>query len=308
MANRVVVVGSINMDLVTRTDKIPEPGETVLGGDLTTFPGGKGANQAVAAARMGAKVAMIGHVGNDLFAEQLQAGLAADNIDHRFVTNKSVASGVALIVVDASGQNSIVVAPGANSRLSPADVESAITVIKSGDVMLLQLEVPLESILRAAQLAKDNGVLVILNPAPVQTLSPELLALVDVLIPNESEAAVLSGMTVGDEEGLKSAAREIHALGVGTIVFTLGERGAFLSDGDLFSYFPAYPIEQVVDTTAAGDSFVGGFAVALAEGKSLETAILWGCAAGALAVMRTGAQPSIPTRAEVESLLESNQE
>ena len=303
MAKRIVVVGSINMDLVTRANKIPIPGETVIGGDLQTFPGGKGANQAVAAARLGADVALVGHVGNDLFAEQLRENLAVDQVDHSFVTGVEAASGVALIVVDATGQNSIVVASGANGRLTPADVEAAAGVIKSADVMLLQLEVPLETVQRAADLAHDSGVKVILNPAPAQPLPASLLRLVDVLIPNESEAAMLSSVAVDDEEGLQLAATKLQAFGVATIILTLGSRGALLAQDGKFRHFPSFDVADVVDTTAAGDAFVGGLATAMAEGLPVQTAIPWGNAAGALAITRAGAQPSLPTRQEVEVLL-----
>ena len=301
--SRIVVVGSINMDLVTRTDNIPIPGETVIGGDLQTIPGGKGANQAVAAARLGADVAMVGHVGNDVFAKQLKENLDADGVNQTYVTGVEAASGVALIVVDASGQNSIVVASGANEWLTPADVEAAADVIESADVMLLQLEVPLETVHRAAQLAHDAGVRVILNPAPAQPLPSLLLQLVDVLVPNESEAAVLAGVPVDDEEGLKTAAKILQSFGVETVILTLGSRGSLLAQDGKFTHFPPFAGADVVDTTAAGDAFVGGLASAIAGGALVETAIPWGNAAGALAITRVGAQPSLPTRQEVKVFL-----
>ncbi len=301
--SRIVVVGSINMDLVTRTNNIPIPGETVIGGDLQTIPGGKGANQAVAAARLGSDVAMVGHVGNDVFAKQLKENLGADGVNQMYVTGVEAASGVALIVVDASGQNSIVVAPGANGWLTPADVEAAADEINSADVMLLQLEIPLETVHRAAQLAHDSGVRVILNPAPAQPLPAALLKLVDVLVPNESEAAVLAGIPVDDEEGLRTAATVLQSLGVATVILTLGSRGALLAQDGKFTHFPPFAVLDVVDTTAAGDAFVGGLAAAIAGGDPVETAIPWGNAAGALAITRAGAQPSLPTRQEVMSLL-----
>lgn len=301
--SRIVVVGSINMDLVTRTNNIPIPGETVIGGDLQTIPGGKGANQAVAAARLGSDVAMVGHVGNDVFAKQLKENLGADGVNQTYVTGVEAASGVALIVVDASGQNSIVVAPGANGWLTPADVEAAADVINSADVMLLQLEIPLETVHRAAQLAHDFGVRVILNPAPAQPLPAALLKLVDVLVPNESEAAVLAGIPVDDEEGLRKAATKLQSLGVATVILTLGSRGALLAQDGKFTHFPPFAVLDVVDTTAAGDAFVGGLAAAIAGGDPVETAIPWGNAAGALAITRAGAQPSLPTRQEVMILL-----
>ncbi len=303
MESRIVVVGSINMDLVTRAEKIPIPGETVIGGDLQTFPGGKGANQAVAAARLGADVAMVGHVGNDVFAQQLRENLDADGVNHTYVTEVEAASGVALIVVDAAGQNIIVVASGANGLLTPADVEMAGAVIQSADVMLLQLEVPLETVQCAAQLAHDAGVRVILNPAPAQPLPASLLQLVNVLVPNESEAAVLSGVSVDDSEGLKLAAAKVQSFGVSTVILTLGARGTLLAQDGKFTHYPPFEVVDVIDTTAAGDAFVGGLATAIAGGEPVEAAVPWGNAAGALAVTRAGAQPSLPTRQEVEALL-----
>ncbi|MFQ5421230.1 MAG: ribokinase [Anaerolineae bacterium] len=293
------VVGSLNMDLVTRAPRIPIPGETVIGGDLETVPGGKGANQAVAAARLGVQVSMVGHVGTDVFAQQLKENLAADGIDQRFVTAVPGASGVALIVVDNAGQNSIVVAPGANAALTPADVDAAAAAIQSAGVLLLQLETPPATVQRAAQIAHDAGVTVILNPAPAQPLPPKLLALVDILIPNESETAALTGLPTGNQEQIEAAAAHLRQSGVGTVILTLGERGALLARPDETVLIPAFPVNRVVDTTAAGDAFVGGVATVIAEGKSLHEAIVTGNAAGALAVTKAGAQPSLPMRAEV---------
>ncbi len=227
---RVVVVGSLNIDLVTHTERIPAPGETVLGGDLATVPGGKGANQAVAAARLGAQTAMVGQLGDDGFAAQLRQSLAADNIDARHVTTVDAATGVALIVVDARGQNSIVVASGANMRVTPADVDAAAETIANADVLLLQLEIPLESVKRAAEIAHANGVTVILNPAPAQPLPADLLALVDILVPNESETATLTGLPVESEAELATAANALRAFGIDTVLLTLGERGVLLAD------------------------------------------------------------------------------
>lgn len=304
MKARVTVVGSLNMDLITRSARIPVPGETVIGGDLDTAPGGKGANQAVAAARMGAQVCMVGHVGTDLFARQLQENLAADEIDQRFVTAVPGASGVALIVVDDAGQNIIVVAPGANAALSPADVEAAGEAIRSAKVLLLQLESPLETVQRAAQIGHDAGVTVILNPAPAQPLPPALLRLVDILIPNESETEILTGLPIGSRQEIEAAADHLRQMGVGTVILTLGERGALLAQADEKIYLPAMAVDRVVDSTAAGDAFVGGFATAIAEGASLPEAVEMGNAAGALAVTKAGAQPSLPTRQAVLQKLE----
>lgn len=308
MRARIVVVGSLNMDLVVGAPKIPAPGETVIGGDLQTFPGGKGANQAVAAARLGAQVAMVGRVGDDAFGAQLKQTLENDGVDLAYVQNTAVTpSGVALIVVDAAGQNSIVVASGANMRLTPADVEAAAPAIRAADVLVLQLESPLETVQRAAELARAHGVTVILNPAPARPLPPELLALVDVIIPNESETAALTGLPVTSADELTAAADRLRAQGVGMVILTLGARGALLATAGGVRRFPAFPVDQVVDTTAAGDAFVGGLATAVAEKQPLDAAIAWGNAAGALAVTRAGAQPSLPTRAAVEALLNATE-
>ncbi|NKQ35631.1 MAG: ribokinase [Chloroflexi bacterium] len=309
MTAKIAVVGSLNMDLVTQARKIPAPGETIIGGDLQTIPGGKGANQAVAAARAGAQVTMVGRVGDDVFAGRLRDNLLADGIDASYVQNTpDTASGVALIVVDENGQNSIVVAPGANGRLTPADVTLAKPAIQQADVLLLQLEVPLEAVLRAARLAADAQVKVILNPAPARPLPPELLALVDILIPNESETAALTGWPTSTQAELAAAATRLHEQGVATVILTLGERGALLSQAgrELF-HVPAFPVAQVIDTTAAGDAFVGGLATAVAEGQRLPEAMRFGAAAGALSVTRAGAQPSLPRRSEIEKLLEEAQ-
>ncbi|HIP71722.1 MAG TPA: ribokinase [Anaerolineae bacterium] len=309
MTAKIVVVGSLNMDLVTQARKIPAPGETIIGGDLQTIPGGKGANQAVAAARAGAQVTMVGRVGDDVFAGRLRDNLLADGIDANYVQNTpDTASGVALIVVDENGQNSIVVAPGANGRLTPTDVTLAKPAIQQADVLLLQLEVPLEAVLRAARLAADAHVKVILNPAPARPLPPELLALVDILIPNESETATLTGWPTGTQAELAAAAARLHEQSVATVILTLGERGALLSQaGRAFYHVAAFPVAQVVDTTAAGDAFVGGMATAVAEGQRLPEAMRFGTAAGALSVTRAGAQPSLPRRSEIEKLLEEAQ-
>jgi ribokinase len=305
MTARLAVVGSLNMDLVTRTPHIPVPGETIIGSDFHSVPGGKGANQAVAAARVGGSVSMVGRLGNDAFADPLLENLAAAGVDHTFVTrDPEAATGVALIVVDIAGQNSIVVASGANMRLSPADIESAASAIEGANALLLQLESPLETVQRAAELAHASGVTVILNPAPACPLSAALLSLVDVLIPNESETALLTGRPVESQAQAEDAAAALRERGVGTTILTLGDRGALLALEHDAALIPSFEVTPV-DTTAAGDAFVGGFAVALAEGRPLPEAVRWGNAAGALATTKFGAQPSLPTRDAVEALLAS---
>ena len=305
MTARVTVVGSLNMDLVIRSPRIPRPGETILAGQFRHVPGGKGANQAVAAARLGAQVSMIGRVGDDPFGHQLLENLAADGIDHTFVLRDGqAATGVALIVVDDAGENSIVVASGANMRLSPADVEAAETAIAGAHVLLLQLETPVEAVTRAAEIARAHIVPVMLNPAPACDLPPDLLALVDVLVPNEGEAALLAGRSVQSLAEAEAAARALQEMGIGTVILTLGKQGALLAQGTGIQVFPAFDV-QPVDTTAAGDAFLAGLAVALAEGKPTAEAVHWANAAGALATTRLGAQPSLPNRGAVEELLDT---
>lgn len=303
MKPRMTVVGSLNMDLIVLSPRIPQPGETIIGTGFRTAPGGKGANQAVAAAQLGAQVSMIGSVGADTFADSLLENLASAGVDRRFVTrDQGNPTGVALIVVDDRGENSIVVASGANMHLKPADLESAEGAIAQADVLLLQLEVPLDTVTRAAEIARKHQVTVVLNPAPARTLPKKLLSLVDFLIPNETETALLSGMPVSNQDEIETAAASLRALGVGNVILTLGERGALLTAAGNSELYPAFEVNPV-DTTAAGDAFMGAFAVALGEGLSIPDAIRFGNAAGALATTRLGAQPSLPTRTEVDSLI-----
>lgn len=303
MTAKVVVVGSLNMDLVVCAPRIPHPGETVIGGEFYTAAGGKGSNQAVAAARLGAKVHMVGRVGQDELGAQLMETLEEAGVDHQFVVQDPGSStGVALITVADSGQNSIVVAPGSNMRLSPDDVDAARGAIGEADILLVQLETPLETVTRALQIARAKGVKTILNPAPARTLPRETFGLVDVLIPNETETAVLTGLSVGTQTEAKTAGVALRKQGVKTVVMTLGERGAIYADAGDVDALSAYEV-KAVDTTAAGDAFVGAFAVATAEGKSLSEAVRWGNAAGALAVTKRGAQPSLPDRGALEEIL-----
>ena len=304
MKARISVVGSLNMDLVIRSQHIPQPGETIIGSGFQTIPGGKGANQAVAAARLGGLVSMVGRVGEDAFADVLLDNLAANGVDNTFIKrDETTATGVALIVVDDDGENIIVVASGANMRLSETDIESAEQVIADSDVLILQLEVPLPVVNRAAQIAKANEVTVVLNPAPARELPPDLLKLVDVLVPNESETALLTGLPIDSQVELEKAADNLLSSGIRSVVITLGGRGAFLASTDYKSkIYGAFSI-QSVDTTAAGDAFVAGLAVNYGAGKTLPDAIRWGNAAGAMAALRFGAQSSLPTRKEVFELL-----
>lgn len=303
MMTRLTVVGSLNMDLVIRSSHIPKPGETIIGSDFQTIPGGKGANQAVAAAKLGAQVSMVGRVGGDPFADILLENLKAEGVDSTYILReKHSASGVALIVVDDHGENSIVVASGANMRLSEADIDWAREVISTSDVLLLQLEVPLAVVTKAAQIAHEHNVIVILNPAPAREIPAQLLALVDVLVPNESETGLLTGLTTSSLLELEEAASKLLQFGVRTVVITLGERGALLAIAERVELYEPF-IVHPVDTTAAGDAFVAAFAFAYGAGKSLPEAIRWGNAAGGLATMRFGAQTSLPNQMEVSRLL-----
>lgn len=300
----IVVVGSLNMDLVVRVPHMPAPGETILGSGFQTIPGGKGANQAVAAARMGAKVTMIGRVGKDNFGKSLIENLGKEGADINHVsTDAEVATGIAMITVDEAGQNSIVVASGANMSLTPEHILAAWENIKNIDAVVMPLEVSLDCVGEAVRLAKTSSATVVLNPAPAQLLSDDLLKQVDVLVPNESETSLLTGMSVDTLEQAKAAANQLLSKGTGAVVLTLGDRGAmYLSHKDDAQVIPAYSV-NVVDTTAAGDAFVAALSVGIASGKSLADSTEMANAAGALTVTRMGAQPSVPTLAEVNKLL-----
>ena len=301
MSGHILVVGSINMDMVVRTERHPQPGETVLGQNFQTYPGGKGANQAVAAARAGGKVKMIGCLGTDAFGEKLNHELKSNGVDTTCILHKPEASsGVALITLDAQGQNTIVVASGANALLTPQDLRDFSPVFEGASLLLLQLETPLETVSKAMALAKLFGVKVLLNPAPAQPLPGILLSHVDYLIPNEYELALLTGIQI-----ITLAVDALHSLGTGAVIVTLGSNGVYISQPNHRTSLSAHSV-PVVDTVAAGDAFVGSFAVALSEGKEIYEAAEWGNAAGALAVTRAGAQPSLPTRAEIEIFLSEN--
>jgi len=303
MANKIVVVGSSNTDMIAKLPRLPKPGETISGGAFSTAAGGKGANQAVAAARAGAEVGLVARVGEDSFGEQAISGFIDDGIDVQHVTrDPSAPSGVALIFVDERGENCIAVAPGANAGLTPNDVEAAEDLIIGADVVVMQLETPLETVERAAALAREHSVRVILNPAPAQPLSDEILGNVSILTPNESEAELLTGIRVEDDAGAEEAARALVARGVKTVILTLGSRGAFVFESGSGELVPGFEVDAV-DTTAAGDVFNGSLAVGLAEGMPLTGAVRFANAAAALSVTKLGAQPSAPTRSEIESFL-----
>ena len=302
---KVVVVGSLNMDLAIKAEKQPQAGETVLGEEFGMFTGGKGFNQALAAARLGAEVAMVGRLGADLFGDELMSMLTDDKVDGRFVVRDAEAgTGIASIFIGPEGENRIVVVPRANMRLTVADVERASSCIAAADILLLQLEVPIEASQNAAEIARANDTLVILDPAPAQELPDSFLRLADILTPNELETESLSGVNVSDQKGVEQAAQIIFDKGVPTVVLTLGDRGALLLTADLKKIVPAYRV-NVVDTTAAGDAFCGALATALAQGKTIEDALTFANAAGALAVTVLGAGPAIPTSESITEFLTS---
>ncbi len=299
MAN-ILIVGSINMDLVVRVPHVPKPGETILGENFETFPGGKGANQAVAASRMGGEVTMVGRVGNDDFGNTLIQGLVENQIRTTHVIKDSEApTGIAMIAVAADGENMIVVASGANKEVSIEDVNNTRELMREADLLLVQLECPLETVSESIDLAKAYDVPVVLNPAPAQPLSEALLTKVDYLTPNEIELALL-----GEKEDIDQAIKNLRGMGVRNLILTLGHNGVRVVTDEIDQHIPAYET-TVVDTTAAGDAFNGALAVALAEGKPFLEAVHWGLAAGSLATTKRGAQPSLPTREEVESFLKS---
>lgn len=295
---RIFVAGSLNVDFILPVDRLPVPGETRRGGDLVLAPGGKGANQACAAGRLGGSVEMVGQVGNDVFSGLLRDSLRQCGVLLAGVGEAAGATGCASIYVTPDGQNSIVISPGANASLDPAVAVERLQGIQASDFLLLQLEIPLGTNLAAALHARRIGARVILDPAPSQKLPPELLAAVDILTPNETEASDLLGPR--PEEHLDDLLR----MGVGTVVLKLGERGCIAATSDQRLRLPAFAV-QPVDTTAAGDVFNGALAVALSEGAALPEALRFANAAAAISVTRLGAQPSIPSRAEVDSLLRS---
>ncbi|WP_051229084.1 ribokinase [Paludibacterium yongneupense] len=296
---RIVVVGSLNMDLVLSAARCPEAGETLTGHGFAVHPGGKGANQAIACARLGAPVAMVGRLGQDGFAATLRQGLLDAGIDADAVgTDPSLASGTAMIIVEDSGQNRILLAPGANAALSVAAIDAEAERIAQAALLVLQLEVPFACVERAIAIAADAGVPILFNPAPAAALDAGLIAKIDYLVVNETEAALIAGHAVIDRASATIAAGILLSMGARHVLLTLGAEGALVADGAGVRHYPAFPT-TVVDTTAAGDTFIGGLAAALIEGATLDRAVRLGMAASAICVSRPGAQPSIPFRAEV---------
>jgi len=309
----IAVVGSINADLVVRCARLPRPGETISARDVSEVPGGKGANQAVAAARLGSEVAMIGRVGDDAFGQRLKNGLQENGIGVDCVTaTPNCASGLAIVAVEDSGENCIMVVPGANGRLTPEDVLTAGEVIRRADIVLVQLEVPLETTIAAIKLAREYGTPVILDPAPAPTFGDDCSAIpadllqVEVACPNEAEALALTNVRIKTVADAEQAACCLRSLGPKYGIVTLGARGAVLCEPDSRpALVPAFNI-KVVDTTAAGDAFAAALAVRLAQGAAISEAVRFACAAGALAASRPGAQPAMPTAQAVAALMASS--
>ena len=302
-APRILVVGSINVDIVALVEHLPTPGETVTGGALLINYGGKGANQAVAARRLGADVRFIGCVGDDMFGPELRQGMAAEGIGvDGLATIAAINSGTALIVVDAAGRNQIAVASGANMRLTVDWVARFAAHIAWAQIVMCQLEVPLDTVLWTLHTARQHGAITILNPAPAQPLPPEIWPLVDYVTPNEIEAAHVSGLALSGLSDADHVARALLARGPRVVILTLGEHGAFIGTPDRMAHVPAFPV-TAIDTTAAGDAFNGALAVALSEGRPLDLAVRFANAAAGLACTQPGAQNSLPVRAQVDALL-----
>lgn len=299
-----IVFGSINMDLVVRTPRLPVPGETLLGHEFLTASGGKGANQAVALARLGVPTKMVGRVGGDSFGSELVNSLQIAGVQTEDVlVDQEVTSGIAAIAVGDTGENQIVIVPGANGRVDATDVERLTSLLPGASVLLLQLEIPLSAVWAAAQTARCLGVTVILDPAPAQIDVPdELYRLVDIITPNEIEAGQLAGFTVNDPESAIEAAAILQTRGVGTAIIKLGDRGAVCATPKETFLVPAFPV-TAVDTVAAGDAFNGGLAAALVAGLSWRQAVVWGAAAGALATTKPGAQSAMCDRQTLNNFL-----
>ena len=295
----IVVVGSLNMDLVMRTPRVPVGGETLTGHAFSTLPGGKGANQTVACARLGARVAMIGRVGDDGFGHGMREGLAADGIDVSGVKPvPGMVTGVAMIIVEDIGQNRIILAPGANGVLSESDIDAQADTIRAASLLVVQLEIPLPAVQRAVAIAHAAGVPVLLNPAPAAAFPEVIWSQLSFLVPNESEAALLAGFPVKTVDDAFKAGRLFRQRGVACVLITLGEQGVAIIDDAGERHLPAQVV-KAVDTTAAGDTFIGGFTAGLCEGMRLDDAVRLGQSASALCVTRFGAQPSIPYRREL---------
>ncbi|MGL5312222.1 MAG: ribokinase [Peptostreptococcaceae bacterium] len=297
---KICVIGSLNMDLVVKVDTMPKAGQTLIGSNFKEVPGGKGANQAVAMARLGGDVSMIGKVGNDGFGETLINALKNDNVNTKYIGIEEGPTGVALITVDKNAENSIVVAPGANFKVQASDIDSNIDAINNSDIVVVQLETPLDTIKYALQKAKEAGKYTILNPAPAVVLEDTIIENVDLLTPNETELEILSGVEINNEEDINRAAQILIEKGVRELIVTLGSKGSLYINREKSMFKKAYKVDAV-DTTAAGDSYTGALSVAFANGKDVVEAMDFASKVGALSVMKEGAQSSLPTLKDVEN-------
>lgn len=300
-----MVIGSSNTDMTVRSRVLPGPGETILGGDFRMGHGGKGANQAVAAKRLGGNVDFVCKLGKDLFGDNAIRHFREMGLDTAHILQSDKPSGVALITVDDKAENSIVVASGANGDLDPEDIETLAPAIRRSSILLLQLEIPMETVEKAARIAYEAGVMVVLNPAPAAQLSDELMRCVSVLVPNESESSYISGVEVTDADSALKAINVIKAKGAKDVIVTMGSKGSLVCDGKV-TFIPARKV-KAVDTTAAGDTFCGALCVALAEGYGLEEAARFATAASSISVQRPGAQDSVPSRKEVDRIINKTQ-
>ena len=301
--NNIVVIGSSNVDMIIRGDRIPKPGETIIGGKFYKAAGGKGANQAVAAARAGGRVTFLSRVGNDVFGQEAIQGYRNDKINVNYVkVDQTESTGIALILVDSKGENCISVASGANMKLDKSDIKDANVELDNADVVLMQLETPIETIEYIIKSLKNKQVKTILNPAPALKISDDLLAHLTIITPNETEVELLTGVTVNDEKDALKASKILLDKGVKNVIITMGKKGAFLHSELGSILIPSFEV-NALDTTAAGDTFNGAFAVAVAEGKALEDAVKYANAAAAISVTKMGAQPSIPLKNEIDNFL-----
>ena len=296
----ICVIGSLNMDLVVNVDTMPKPGQTIIGSNFKEVPGGKGANQAVAMARLNGNVSMIGKGGEDGFGQTLINSLKNDKVDTTYIQTSKGATGVALITVDKNAQNSIVVSPGANFEVKEDDIDNNIEVIKNSDIVVLQLETPLNTIKYALNKAKELNKYTILNPAPAVKLDDEIIKNVDLLTPNETELEIISGVSIETEEDIQKAAQIMIEKGVKELIVTLGSKGSLYINKEKSMFKKAYKVEAV-DTTAAGDSYTGALAVALSQDKNIEDAMDFASKVGALSVLKEGAQSSLPTLEDVKN-------
>lgn len=298
VAKPILVVGSLNMDLVVTVDRFPIKGETIFGKTFATFPGGKGANQAVAAAKLGAHVTMVGAVGEDAFGETLLTSLQESGVSTSYISKVNTSTGTALITVEENGANSIIVVPGANQHCSREKIDEALGGFASPGILLLQHEIPAEVVEYAVKRAKEEKWTIILNPAPARFVSEEILSMVDIVIPNETEIMVLTGRKVDSLEETAEAGQVLLERGASTVMITLGDKGALCCMAQENYHIPSYKV-KAIDTTAAGDSYVGALATALAEGKTMLDSAKFAAAAAALSVTRVGAQPALPWKDEV---------